>query len=409
MSEEQIENKEEKNEEKNEILSEKNENLDEKNEISLNLNPMEIWDYNYCSNLDFSEKNLSTLKLKNKTKEDIEYFYSEIIHSAIHPSLKKLLINDENEILEKIHELKFINTKIDLCTIYFTFLILPKLKITSINFTNNHLTLNNFELILNELLEKPNNIYSFNFEWNEKIYLDEKDKKGFSFNNLNLSKENDNKIFTLLTDLFLEDNSKLEAISLRGCFIGNQTARKIFEYLKDNKNLIILNLFKNNLTTRLIDNLGEMFLYNRTLEEINLGGNFFDDEAIETLKNFIGEFEMNENEIEEYNKILNEKNEAIEFNKKNKNNKKVALKEIPFVDEMKEENNKKIRVRNGTIQKIDFMGNKITQKSFDNFIFMIENTKNLIFNLDLTIFNKESVLKLIDQNGKFFNRVFLYK
>ena len=408
MSEEQIENKENK-EEKNEILSEKNENLDEKNEISLNLNPMEIWDYNYCSNLDFSEKNLSTLKLKNKTKEDIEYFYSEIIHSAIHPSLKKLLLNDENEILEKIHELKFINTKIDLCTIYFTFLILPKLKITSINFTNNHLTLNNFELILNELLEKPNNIYSFNFEWNDKIYLDEKDKKGFSFNNLNLSKENDNKIFTLLTDLFLEDNSKLEAISLRGCFIGNQTARKIFEYLKDNKNLIILNLFKNNLTTRLIDNLGEMFLYNRTLEEINLGGNFFDDEAIETLKNFIGEFEMNENEIEEYNKILNEKNEAIEFNKKNKNNKKVALKEIPFVDEMKEENNKKIRVRNGTIQKIDFMGNKITQKSFDNFIFMIENTKILIFNLDLTIFNKESVLKLIDQNGKFFNRVFLCK
>ena len=401
MSEEQIEN-EKKNIEKS------NENI-ENNEISLNLNPMEIWDYNYCSNLDFSEKNLSTLKLKNKTKEDIEYFYSEIIHSAIHPSLKKLLLNDENEILEKIHELKFINTKIDICTIYFTFLILPKLKITNINFTNNHLTLNNFELILNELLEKPNNIYSFNFEWNEKIYLDEKDKKGFSFNNLNLSKENDNKIFTLLTDLFLEDNSKLEAISLRGCFIGNQTARKIFEYLKDNKNLIILNLFKNNLTTRLIDNLGEMFLYNRTLEEINLGGNFFDDEAIETLKNFIGEFEMNENEIEEYNKILNEKNEAIEFNKKNKNNKKVALKEIPFVDEMKEENNKKIRVRNGTIQKIDFMGNKITQKSFDNFIFMIENTKNLIFNLDLTIFNKESVLKLIDQNGKFFNRVFLCK
>ena len=404
MSEEQNE----KNENLNEN-NENNENLSEKNEISLNLNPMEIWDYNYCSNLDFSEKNLSTLKLKNKTKEDIEYFYSEIIHSAIHPSLKKLLLNDENEILEKIHELKFINTKIDICTIYFTFLILPKLKITNINFTNNHLTLNNFELILNELLEKPNNIYSFNFEWNEKIYLDEKDKKGFSFNNLNLSKENDNKIFTLLTDLFLEDNSKLEAISLRGCFIGNQTARKIFEYLKDNKNLIILNLFKNNLTTRLIDNLGEMFLYNRTLEEINLGGNFFDDEAIETLKNFIGEFEMNENEIEEYNKILNEKNEAIEFNKKNKNNKKVALKEIPFVDEMKEENNKKIRVRNGTIQKIDFMGNKITQKSFDNFIFMIENTKNLIFNLDLTIFNKESVLKLIDQNGKFFNRVFLCK
>ena len=392
-----------------EQIEEKNiENSNENIENKLNLNPMEIWDYNFCSNVEFSEKNLSTLKLKNKTKEDIEYFYSEIIHSAIHPSLKKLLL-DDNEILEKIHEIKFTNIKIDICTIYFTFLILPKLKITSINFTNNHLTLKNFELILNELLEKPNNIYSFNFEWNERIFLDESDKKGFSFNDLNLSKENDNKIFSLLTDLFLEDNSKLESISLRGCFIGNQTARKIFENLKENTNLIILNLFKNNLNSRVINSLGEMFLFNRTLEEINLGGNFFDDDSIEILKNFIGEFEMNENEIEDYNKILNEKNEAIEFNKKNKNNKKVALKEIPFVDETKDENGKKIRVRNGTIQKIDLMGNKITQKSFDNFVFMIENTKNLIFNLDLRIFDKESVLKLIDENGRFFNRVFLCK
>ena len=392
-----------------EQIEEKNiENSNENIENKLNLNPMEIWDYNFCSNVEFSEKNLSTLKLKNKTKEDIEYFYSEIIHSAIHPSLKKLLL-DDNEILEKIHEIKFTNIKIDICTIYFTFLILPKLKITSINFTNNHLALKNFELILNELLEKPNNIYSFNFEWNERIFLDESDKKGFSFNDLNLSKENDNKIFSLLTDLFLEDNSKLESISLRGCFIGNQTARKIFENLKENTNLIILNLFKNNLSSRVINSLGEMFLFNRTLEEINLGGNFFDDDSIEILKNFIGEFEMNENEIEDYNKILNEKNEAIEFNKKNKNNKKVALKEIPFVDETKDENGKKIRVRNGTIQKIDLMGNKITQKSFDNFVFMIENTKNLIFNLDLRIFDKESVLKLIDENGRFFNRVFLCK
>ena len=171
-----------------EQIEEKNiENSNENIENKLNLNQMEIWDYNFCSNVEFSEKNLSTLKLKNKTKEDIEYFYSEIIHSAIHPSLKKLLL-DDNEILEKIHEIKFTNIKIDICTIYFTFLILPKLKITSINFTNNHLTLKNFELILNELLEKPNNIYSFNFEWNERIFLDESDKKGFSFNDLNLSK-----------------------------------------------------------------------------------------------------------------------------------------------------------------------------------------------------------------------------
>ena len=406
MSEQQeIHQEEEKN------ISNENEIQNEENPtIPINLDPMEFWDYNFCSQIEFSEKNLTSIKLKNKTKEDIESFYTDILHSAIHPSLKKLLIEDENFILEKIRDLRFINTKIDHCTILFTFFILPRLKIINLNLTNNHFTLNNFELLLNELLEKPNNIYSFNFEWNDKIYLDDKDKKGFSFNNLNLSKENDNKIFTLLTDLFLEDNTKLECISLRGCFIGNQTARKIFENLKENTNLLILNLYKNNLTTRLMSSIGDMFLYNRTLEEINLGGNLFDDEAIEILKNFIGEYEMNEKEIEDYNKLLNEKNEALEFNKKNKNNKKVALKDIPFVDEVRDsEDGKKIRIRNGTIQKIDLMGNKLTQKSFDNIIYMIDNTKNLIFNLDLRLYDKESVLKLIDDKGNYFNRVYLCK
>ena len=406
MSEQQeIHQEEEKN------ISNENEIQNEENPtIPINLDPMEFWDYNFCSQIEFSEKNLTSIKLKNKTKEDIESFYTDILHSAIHPSLKKLLIEDENFILEKIRDLRFINTKIDHCTILFTFFILPRLKIINLNLTNNHFTLNNFELLLNELLEKPNNIYSFNFEWNDKIYLDDKDKKGFSFNNLNLSKENDNKIFTLLTDLFLEDNTKLECISLRGCFIGNQTARKIFENLKENTNLLILNLYKNNLTTRLMSSIGDMFLYNRTLEEINLGGNLFDDEAIEILKNFIGEYEMNEKEIEDYNKLLNEKNEALDFNKKNKNNKKVALKDIPFVDEVRDsEDGKKIRIRNGTIQKIDLMGNKLTQKSFDNIIYMIDNTKNLIFNLDLRLYDKESVLKLIDDKGNYFNRVYLCK
>ena len=55
------------------------------------------------------------------------------------------------------------------------------------------------------------------------------------------------------------------------------------------------------------------------------------------------------------------------------------------------------------------MGNKLTQKSFDNIIYMIDNTKNLIFNLDLRIYDKESILKLIDDKGNYFNRVYLCK
>ena len=43
----------------------------------------------------------------------------------------------------------------------------------------------------------------------------------------------------------------------------------------------------------------------------------------------------------------------------------------------------------------------MTQKSFEDLLYMIDHNKNLLLYLDLRKYNKESVLKMIDINGPF--------
>ena len=179
----------------------------------------------------------------------------------------------------------------------------------------------------------------------------------------------------------------------------------------------MLNLYKNNLSNDCLQNLANMFLFNRKLKELNLGGNFFDDKTIDFLKGYIGSYELSKDEYEKKVRLIEERNAIIENNKKiSKNSKsKEKPKEVPFVDEIKEEiiSEEKVRyllIKNDTIQKIDFMNNpNMTQKSFEDLLYLVDNTTNLILYLDLRKYNKESVLKMIDMNGPYCNRIYLYK
>ena len=123
----------------------------------------------------------------------------------------------------------------------------------------------------------------------------------------------------------------------------------------------------------------------------------------------MGEYEMTHEEVEEYENKVKEKEEIIAFNAKNKNNKKVELKEIPFVDEVRKEEDKMIKIRNNTLRKIDFMQNKLSQKSFDDILYILDHNKELIVVLDLMKYNKEGIEKIIDPNGKYLNQIFLAK
>ena len=402
--------------------------------------PNEFWNYNYCNEIELDPKVLSGIKFKGKLLEEIENLYSTYLKSAVHPCLKKIIKeideeeNDENksnieeegtikedEKKVNIKELIFNAIRIDQNTIKFMFLLLDKTKIVSLKLSNNNLTLKNFNLLINDLLYTSNNIYSFRFEWNDFLINEENNNQKMIFNEMDLSQPIQSEInfmkhLKLLFSPEIKEN-KLESISFRGCFLGNQLMNELLPLIKDNQNLLILNLYKNNLSNEILPSLSNMFLFNRKLKEINLGGNFFDDKTITHLKSYIGAYELSQEEYQKILKLIEERNNIIENNKKmNKSTKnKSAPKEVPFVDESKEEiiseeNVKHYIIKNDTIEKIDFMNNpNMTQKSFNDLLYLIDHTTNLILYLDLRKYDKDSVLKMIDINGPYSNRIYLYK
>jgi hypothetical protein len=402
--------------------------------------PNEFWNYNYCNEIELDPKVLSGIKFKGKLLEEIENLYSTYLKSAVHPCLKKIIKeideeeNDENksnieeegtikedEKKVNIKELIFNAIRIDQNTIKFMFLLLDKTKIVSLKLSNNNLTLKNFNLLINDLIYTSNNIYSFRFEWNDFLINEENNNQKMIFNEMDLSQPIQSEInfmkhLKLLFSPEIKEN-KLESISFRGCFLGNQLMNELLPLIKDNQNLLILNLYKNNLSNEILPSLSNMFLFNRKLKEINLGGNFFDDKTITHLKSYIGAYELSQEEYEKILKLIEERNNIIENNKKmNKSTKnKSAPKEVPFVDEIKEkiiseENVKHYIIKNDTIEKIDFMNNpNMTQKSFNDLLYLIDHTTNLILYLDLRKYDKDSVLKMIDINGPYSNRIYLYK
>ena len=168
--------------------------------------PEEFWNYKYCNEIELDQKTLSGIKLKGgKLYEELQNLYTTYLKSAIHPSLIKIIkeldeeeneeskntntmnVNkEEEEEIENekknIKEIVFNAIRIDQNTIKFLSLILPKTPITSLKISNNNLTLKNFNLLIDSLINKPNNIYSFKFEWNDYLINEENNNQKMIFN-----------------------------------------------------------------------------------------------------------------------------------------------------------------------------------------------------------------------------------
>ena len=173
--------------------------------------PEEFWNYNYCNSIDINDKTLAGVKIKGKLVEELNNLYSTYLNkSAVHPSLLKIAqqldeeeeiekekerlkkeqeksknqkkpgevedtkrtlmnvnkeedgggeTNEEEEVQEKVlKEIIFNSIRIDQNTIKFLFLMLPRTPIVSLKTSYNNLTLKNFNLLIDSLIHKPNNI-----------------------------------------------------------------------------------------------------------------------------------------------------------------------------------------------------------------------------------------------------------
>ena len=365
-----------------------------------------FWSYEICSQFNLTDEILTSGKQRGKFFEDALFFY-EMMGTGPHPSIKRLQGNASPT------SINFNNVLLDINTIKIVFNLLPNSKVTTLKFSNNNFNIKSLECLVNNLIEKENNINNLTYEWNSDVIID--DIK-YSYNDIKIIEDEKllqdmKKTQNLLVNLITHVPSKLEILCLRGNCLGDEIAIKIFEGLKNEENCIrVLNLFKNNLTDECIKTFSEMILVNKNLEEINFGNNFLTDESLDLIVKNFGIFKMSPEEVEEYRKLEKERQDIIKQNAKLKASKKPEL-EVPYLDEMKEENGEFFKVKNEVLKVFNLIQNNFTEKSFENIIKLLDGNENTVLTIEGRYFTQEQrdILKDTESEKKYGNRVFLLK
>jgi hypothetical protein len=277
-----------------------------------------------------------------------------VIGIAPHPCFKlkqnKLEPQKEKDQSES-QSLDIINSKIDINTLKIIFYMLPNTKIYSMKFISNYWDINNLEYLINSLLDKPNNVYYLSYEWNDKLCINGENISINSEEGINNYAEIFIKEKNLINKLI--KNSKLEGLCLRGDLLGDDAAIQIFENLEKNNTIKILSLYNNNLTEKCFPAFCHMLLFNRKLEDINLGKNLFNDDCIDKLKDNLGKTLMTQEDVVDYNKKVKERDAIIKANAKLKQQKKPEN-EVPFLYEMMLIQDQNYLVKNKDLQNINF-------------------------------------------------------
>ena len=85
--------------------------------------------------------------------------------------------------------------------------------------------------------------------------------------------------------------------------------------------------------------------------------------------------------------------------------------EVPFLDELKEKDGNFYLVKNDVLRVFNFIQNKFTDKSFENFKKILDANKKTFFTIEGKIFTQEQkdILKSVNPGQRYGERVFLLK
>ena len=370
------------------------------------LKSRKFWAYEPCQAFDLKDDLFENYKMKGKFNEDVQYFY-DLIGTAPHPCFKlKQYKQDPQKEPVELQSLEVINSKIDINTLKIIFYMLPNTKIYNMKLVSNDWDINNFEYLINSLLEKPNNIYYLSYEWNDKLSINgenisinsEEGKQDYAdyFN------KEKNLIYKLIK------NSKLEGLCLRGDLLGDEAAIQIFEIMKKNNTIKTFSLYNNNLTSKCFPAFCQMLLFNRKLEDINLGKNFFDDECIDKLKDNLGKTLMSQEDVADYNKKVKERDAIIKANAKLKQQKKPEN-EVPFLYEMMLIQDQNYLVKNKDLKIINLMLNPLTDKCYESLINIFDNNPDMFITIDNKVLSEEHKNSFLDKKSKYFDKIYFSK
>lgn len=382
------------------------------------------WSYDICQTLDnLPDKVLDNFKPKGRFYDDCVALF-EILTISPHPSLNSQVGKDSIEPIL----INFDNILIDINTLRIFFYLLPNTKIITVKFSKNSFEYANLEYLINNLINKSTNIYNVFLEWNSDVRHDSKIIKSpetvFDHSNIRISEhvlEDESRSYninnTQVPDILLRSklliaklsaHPRLDSLCLRGNYLGDSACIIIFENLKVNQSLRVLNLYKNSISSRSTPFISQMLEVNRKLEEINLGGNLLTDDDFKIATDQLGKFSLSEEEVDTYNKKIKEKNEILEKNKKLKIAKKPEL-PLPIIQEVEIVGEHYFMFKNNRLKTLNLMQNHFSKGIFTPILKTIERTEDLLIVLDLKIFDKLEKDKMADPKNKFSSKVYLTK
>ena len=406
------------------------------------------WDYLNCQNLaTLTNKTFENFKPKSRFYDDCFSLY-ELLTISPHPSLKYQVGKDSID----PSSLVFSNVMIDINTLKILVFLLPFTKINELKFSCNSFEYSNLEFLINSLLEKNNNVFNLYIEWNNDIRIDSKLIKSpetafcdnslktnsysnsmissnnfyannnvkeinkLDFDNIGneLNKENFNSInkiadinkktinntkvepYLLKSKIIIAKlglHQRLNTLCLRGNYLGDEAVISLLENLRDNQVLRNLNLYKNSITSKSTNTLKKLFEFNRKIEDINLGSNYLKNNDFIVLSSELGKHPLNSEEIENYNRLLKERNDIIEKNKKLKASKKNEI-QIPNLQEIEILGNCYYSFKNNVLKTINLMQNEFNKDIFEYIVNSIEKTEDVLYIFDFKLFAKNERDKL---------------
>lgn len=151
-----------------------------------------------------------------------------------------------------------------------------------------------------------------------------------------------------------------------------------------------------------------MFEQNRKLEEINIGGNLFNDEDLSHIKNYVGKVKMTQEELDIHNKKVKDKDFIIEKNKKLKIQKKPE-EPVPILEEVALIGDTYYVIKNTILKNLNLIQNHFTENCFGSVVHMLEVTQELNIIIDGNIFSKQIKDSSNDTYDKYSHRIYLLK
>ncbi|XP_028402339.1 leucine-rich repeat-containing protein 71-like isoform X2 [Dendronephthya gigantea] len=108
--------------------------------------------------------------------------------------------------------------------------------------------------------------------------------------------------------MFLPEESTLQNLSLRNCYVNDQGATRIGQALTSNKHLLTLNLCFNKISCEGVDSIARGLRTNRTLLCLDLGSNLIKDAGAIKLAEVISKFALNHEETVARRLLMSKKN-----------------------------------------------------------------------------------------------------